>query len=94
MDQIPIRASYQSLGVGGSISNCKAFSACHKEQKCPDKELSICESTGRHKVSAPVLQHLGFEEFRTRKQHAPKSSAHLRISEHFHGPIKSPESMA
>ena len=53
MVQIPVRTSYQSPGVGSSMSNCKTFSTCPKEQKCPDKErqhnrLSICESTGRH----------------------------------------------
>ena len=94
MVQIPVRTSYQSPGVGSSISNCKTFSTCPKEQKCPDKErqhnrLSICESTGRHKVATSVLQNLGFVEFCTRKQHASKSSAHIGSSEHLGRPIKS-----
>ena len=97
MVQIPVRTSYQSPGVGSSISNCKTFSTCPKEQKCPDKErqhnrLSICESTGRHKVATSVLQNLGFVEFCTRKQHASKSSAHIGSSEHLGRPIKSRES--
>ena len=79
MVQLPVRTSYQSPEVGSSISNCKTFSTCPKEQKCPDKEqqhnrLSICESTWRHKVATSVLQNLGFAEF------ALENNMHLKAA--------------